>query len=1084
MAAVNFPNNPSVNDTHTSSGSTWKWDGTVWQRLGVAGPQGAQGVQGAAGSGGAAGAQGAQGRQGATGSNGAAGAQGAQGHQGVQGAAGAQGAQGVVSDAIQNTKAGTNAGGNFSGSNAVGNTLYGWGAGQALTTGDENVYIGHLAGKASDGQSHNIGIGYSVLQANNGGGNNVMIGQEVAVNATDVQNSICIGDRAGYWGISDYAVVIGKSVGYSNPNDHTIAIGEQAGYSNAGEHCISLGYQAGYNSGGKYGVNIGYNAGYSQSSNNKGNVAIGYHALKHENGNEYCVGIGNSCYLPIKGENTGASDNQLVIGVGHTAWIYGTKNYNIGLGITNPGAVVHAYHATSNTIAQFESGDAGAGAIWKDNSTYSSIEQNGTDFIISADQGASHANSALLFKVDSSEKLRIKSDGKVVIGNTSGSGTGALTIYPNSLTGNGRLDVYGGGDENSQTQARCEVMRIGRGDILDQYYHSIWSATGSGGSTSHFLKFYVSNGNAGATNQLEALSMNGNGQVQIIQTTQSTSKDTGALVVEGGVGIEKNVYVGGALNVTGNTNLSAELRANANIRMTNAGPKITFVDSDHNPDYEVGNSDGVFRIRDTTSSVNRLTIESDGEVHIIGGGDKALGNTNTKGNLFVADGGTAAQTAGEGGTISLGAWLGGDTSAPYTMAAIKGISESGTTNINTGALLFATREQGGGPYERLRITSGGEVLIGRTTKQNSDSTVEIQDATNTYVRITSGNTTGSTGVIFGTSDDHSTGGIFYDGSNDTLSLAGHNNTTRLTIDSTGALGVGYTPKNNSGNFTQLQIGLGAHFYGRTDDTAIYISSNAYRDGSNWKYTANTTASQMGMGTHITFYTASSGTAGNNISWTDVMRLENDGDWMIGSDWSNTLWDSGSESGVFYRKAQGSFAMATPSSTGYSNWYMNKNTGGGTSDNRWIDFYYNGSSRDKIWYNNSGNVAFGGYSDYRLKENITEMDDGIVKVKQLKPSYYTWKKGHGRDECSDIKQSGFIAHEIQSVLPNLVDGTKDQVVTQEEFDAGTQPEESAVGTPIYQSVDYQKITPILTAAIKELITKVETLEAEVAALKSG
>ena len=50
MAAVNFPNNPSTNDTHTSSGSTWKWDGTVWQRLGVAGPQGAQGVQGATGS--------------------------------------------------------------------------------------------------------------------------------------------------------------------------------------------------------------------------------------------------------------------------------------------------------------------------------------------------------------------------------------------------------------------------------------------------------------------------------------------------------------------------------------------------------------------------------------------------------------------------------------------------------------------------------------------------------------------------------------------------------------------------------------------------------------------------------------------------------------------------------------------------------------------------------------------------------------------------------------------------------------------------------------------------------------------------
>ena len=79
MAAVNFPNNPSVNDTHTSSGSTWKWDGGVWQRLGVAGPQGAQGAQGHQGVQGAAGAQGAQGHQGV---------QGAQGHQGVQGAVG------------------------------------------------------------------------------------------------------------------------------------------------------------------------------------------------------------------------------------------------------------------------------------------------------------------------------------------------------------------------------------------------------------------------------------------------------------------------------------------------------------------------------------------------------------------------------------------------------------------------------------------------------------------------------------------------------------------------------------------------------------------------------------------------------------------------------------------------------------------------------------------------------------------------------------------------------------------------------------------------------------------------------------
>ena len=82
MAAFNFPNSPSTNDTHTENSVTWKWDGTVWKRQGVAGAQGAQGAAGAQG------AQGHQGVQGATGSTGAAGAQGAQGHQGVQGATG------------------------------------------------------------------------------------------------------------------------------------------------------------------------------------------------------------------------------------------------------------------------------------------------------------------------------------------------------------------------------------------------------------------------------------------------------------------------------------------------------------------------------------------------------------------------------------------------------------------------------------------------------------------------------------------------------------------------------------------------------------------------------------------------------------------------------------------------------------------------------------------------------------------------------------------------------------------------------------------------------------------------------------
>ena len=99
MAAFNFPNSPSTNQTHTENGITFKWDGEIWKRAGIAGAQGAQGIPGVQG------AQGHQGRQGAEGAQGAAGAQGAQGHQGVQGAP-AAGANGIVKQVVQSVRQG------------------------------------------------------------------------------------------------------------------------------------------------------------------------------------------------------------------------------------------------------------------------------------------------------------------------------------------------------------------------------------------------------------------------------------------------------------------------------------------------------------------------------------------------------------------------------------------------------------------------------------------------------------------------------------------------------------------------------------------------------------------------------------------------------------------------------------------------------------------------------------------------------------------------------------------------------------------------------------------------------------------
>jgi hypothetical protein len=90
-----------------------------------------------------------------------------------------------------------------------------------------------------------------------------------------------------------------------------------------------------------------------------------------------------------------------------------------------------------------------------------------------------------------------------------------LTVKGNSIgDGIGKASFLGGGDENTWTALRNEVIRIGRGDIPSAYYHSIWSATGgSTDETLHWLKFYISN--TGGSNQTLALTLNGYGDAII-----------------------------------------------------------------------------------------------------------------------------------------------------------------------------------------------------------------------------------------------------------------------------------------------------------------------------------------------------------------------------------------------------------------------------------------------------------------------------------------------------------------------------------------------------------------------------------------
>ena len=138
----------------------------------------------------------------------------------------------------------------------------------------------------------------------------------------------------------------------------------------------------------------------------------------------------------------------------------------------------------------------------------------------------------------------------------------------------------------------------------------------------------------------------------------------------------------------------------------------------------------------------------------------------------------------------------------------------------------------------------------------------------------------------------------------------------------------------------------------------------------------------------------------------------------------------------------------------------------TDSGKVLDFYNGTTYAGGIYVSGSNNTALQQGSDYRLKTDITSMTDGINKVKQLNPIYY--KANSGFDTTT--VQNGFLAHEVQSVLPTLVDGEKDAPI-----------DEKGKG---YQTLNYAGFTPTAIAAIKELIAKVETLEAEVAVLKGS
>ena len=146
----------------------------------------------------------------------------------------------------------------------------------------------------------------------------------------------------------------------------------------------------------------------------------------------------------------------------------------------------------------------------------------------------------------------------------------------------------------------------------------------------------------------------------------------------------------------------------------------------------------------------------------------------------------------------------------------------------------------------------------------------------------------------------------------------------------------------------------------------------------------------------------------------------------------------------------------------------------------------GTEIGSITINNTANTtSFNETSDYRIKENVVGITSALDKINQLRPVNFNFIG-------KSVKLDGFLAHEVQAVIPYAVSGEKDAVKTVKDgdlSDEGTKEDAERIAAlptkevPDLQQLDKSKLITLLTASVQELSAKNDALEARVKELES-
>lgn len=472
-----------------------------------------------------------------------------------------------------------------------------------------------------------------------------------------------------------------------------------------------------------------------------------------------------------------------------------------------------------------------------------------------------------------------------------------------------------------------------------------------------------------------------------------------------------------------NTKIPVELSSTPGI-VDNSNATAITIDSSERVGIGTTSPSGALHVNAGTNNVGAIFESTDQEVLLAL--DDSLKTTTIESNNGILIFGTNGASGGTSATEAMridrngNVGIGGSPSAPLT--------------VNTGS-------DGNNVYidnNGTQLAIGSTSSVNYINSQNGSAALAIQTNGTERMRIDSSGNVGFTGQLYSTNAIGTLGGFkfFRNHANgdcfvfDTTTapyagdlIFGTTNTERMRIDSSGNVGIGQTSPYSHSSFSSLSLG------GTSGKGGLIQLKHTNDAAKGYLYAQSDAITLESVSTDIIRFVTNA---------AERARLDTSGRLLLGITSASGAGASVDINGIEF-------------GPGYINIHRDD-----TAQIKSITFGKNGSEAGNI--TTTSQTFYNSASDYRLKENVDYDFNALDRVAQLKPARFNFIVD------ADTTVDGFIAHEVQDIVPEAVTGEKDA----EEM----------------QCIDQSKLVPLLTKAIQEQQAQIDALQSEINELKNS